>query len=71
MDDTVIALTVDGAEASEENILSGDYILSRPFVMATKGEISEQSDLVQTWFDYIESESGKEVVSKVGLIIPE
>ena len=71
VDDTVIALTIDGAEASEENILSGDYILSRPFVMATKGEISEQSDLVQTWFDYIESESGKEVVSKVGLIIPE
>ncbi len=71
VDDSVSALTVDGAEASEENILSGSYILSRPFVMATKGEIDKQSDLVKTWFDYVKSDAGKDVISKVGLIIPE
>lgn len=71
VDDSVSALTVDGAEASEENILSGSYILSRPFVMATKGEIDKQNDLVKTWFDYVKSDAGKDVISKVGLIIPE
>ena len=39
--------------------------------MATKGEISEQNDLVKTWFDYIASEDGKNVIKQVGLIIPE
>ena len=46
-------------------------MLSRPFVMATKGEISEQNDLVKTWFDYIKSDEGKEVIKNVGLIIPD
>ena len=39
--------------------------------MATNGEISEQNELVQTWFDYVNSEDGKNVISSVGLIIPE
>lgn len=39
--------------------------------MATKGEISEQNELVQAWFAYIGSDAGKEVIKKVGLIIPQ
>lgn len=70
VDDTVNAVSIDGVEPTEENILAGKYLLSRPFVMATKGEISEQNDLVKTWFDYINSDAGKEVISKVGLINP-
>ena len=38
--------------------------------MATMGEISEQNEQVQAWFDYINSDAGKEVIKKVGLIIP-
>lgn len=68
IDDTVKVLTLDGTEATEENIKSGDYFLSRPFVMATKGEISEQSDLVKALFDFVYSEEGNELVKSVGLI---
>ena len=70
VDDTVIGMSLNGVEPTEENILAGDYLLSRPFVMATMGEISEQNDLVQAWFDYIASEDGKNVISSVGLILP-
>ena len=71
VDDTVNEASLNGVEATEENILAGDYLLSRPFVMATMGEISEQNDLVQTWFSYIESEEGQEVISGLGLILPQ
>ena len=68
LDDTVKALKLDGAEPTEENIKAGKYFLSRPFVMATKGEISEQSDLVKALFDFIYSDEGSELVKSVGLI---
>ena len=71
VDDSVIAISIDGTEPTEEKILAGNYLLSRPFVMATNGEISAQNDLVKTWFDYMKSEDGKSVISQVGLIIPE
>jgi len=68
LDDTVKAVKLDGAEPTEENIKAGKYFLSRPFVMATKGEISEQSDLVKALFDFIYSDEGSELVKSVGLI---
>ena len=68
LDDTVKALKLDGAEPTEENIKAGKYFLSRPFVMATKGEISEQNDLVKALFDFIYSDEGSELVKSVGLI---
>lgn len=68
IDDTVKALTLDGVEADEANIKTGDYFLSRPFVMATKGEISAQSDLVKALFDYVYSAEGDELIQSVGLI---
>lgn len=71
VDNTVTGLKIDGIEPTEEQILAGTYLLQRPFVMATKGEISEQSEVVQAWFAYINSDAGKEVIKKVGLIIPQ
>ena len=68
LDDTVKAVKLEGAEPTEENIKAGTYFLSRPFVMATKGEISEQNDLVKALFDFIYSEEGAELVKSVGLI---
>jgi len=70
VDDTVIGVKIDGVEPTEEKILAGEYLLQRPFVMATNGEIGEQNELVRAWFDYVHSESGKAVIKKVGLIIP-
>jgi len=71
IDDSVAIMAIDGVAASEENIVAGDYMLSRPFVMATKGAISEQSELVQAFFVYIESEEGQSIIKQVGLILPE
>lgn len=68
IDDSVIALNLNGVEPTEENIKAGSYMLSRPFVMATKGEISEQPAEVQELFSFLASEEGKELVKSVGLI---
>lgn len=70
VNDTVTALKLDGVEATEANIQSGSYFLKRPFVMATKGEISEQSELVKAFFEFVESEEGQEVLKQTGLISP-
>lgn len=71
LDDTVHALQLNSVDPTEENILKGDYVLQRPFVMATKGEISEQSETVKAFFDFIHSDEGKQVIETVGLIIPQ
>jgi len=68
LDDTVVALDLEGVAATAENIKAGNYFLSRPFVMATKGAISEQSELVQAWFDFVMGEEGQEIAAEVGLI---
>ncbi|MDO4266642.1 MAG: substrate-binding domain-containing protein, partial [Eubacteriales bacterium] len=68
LDDSVKALKLDGAEPTEENIKAGSYFLSRPFVMATKGSIDEQNDLVKALFDYVYSDEGAQVITSVGLI---
>ena len=71
VDKTVAALKLDGVDATEDNIKAGKYTLSRPFVMATKGSVSSQSELVQTWFNFVKSDAGKKVIKGVGLILPE
>ena len=68
VDDTVKTFALEGVEATAENIKAGNYFLSRPFVMATKGEIAEQDATVQALFNYLASEEGKEVIKAVGLI---
>lgn len=66
MDDTKIkALNIDGAEATVENIKSGDYKISRPFNIVTKEGLSEvAADFVK----YIMSEDGQRVVEENGYI---
>ena len=70
VDDSVVSVSIDSVEANEQNILAGKYLLSRPFVMVTKGDVSSQNELVQKWFEYVNSEKGKEIIKKVGLIVP-
>lgn len=67
-DDSVIALALDNVEPTAENIKTGSYFLSRPFVMVTKGEIDEQSGLIQAWFDYVLGEEGQAAAARLGLI---
>lgn len=71
VDASVKALALDETEPTADNIKGGSYLLSRPFVMATMGEIPEQNELVQALFDYLQTEEGQAVVTGVGLILPD
>lgn len=71
VDSSVTAVKLDGVEASEAQILAGNYLLQRPFVMATKGAVSEQNELVKDWFAYLSTEEGKSIIRKAGLIVPQ
>uniref|UniRef100_UPI004055EBD4 phosphate ABC transporter substrate-binding protein n=1 Tax=Agathobacter sp. TaxID=2021311 RepID=UPI004055EBD4 len=71
INDTVATVKLDGVEATAENIAGGSYSLSRPFVMATKGEISRQDELTQAFFAYVASEEGQAIIEQVGLILPQ
>lgn len=61
----VKALNVDGVEATAENVKSGDYTLSRPFNIVTKGDVSE---VAQDFIDYIMSDDGQAVIVDNGYV---
>ena len=65
LNDTVKAVKIDGAEATAENIKSGEYKVSRPFMIATKYDVSE---VAQDFINYILSEEGQKVVEENGYI---
>jgi phosphate transport system substrate-binding protein len=65
LNDTVKAVTVEDAEATVENILSGAYVLARPFNIATKGETG---DLVADFIAWIFSEEAQAIVMEEGYI---
>lgn len=68
LNDSVKTLALDEVTPSIETIKDGSYILQRPFVMATMGEVSEQNEAVQTLFAYLKSDAGKQIVESVGLV---
>lgn len=68
VDDSVKVLSLDNVEPTAENIRAGSYLLSRPFVMATKGEISAQNKLIRAWFDFVYSVDGQSLVQQAGLV---
>lgn len=65
LNDTVKALKVGSIEATAENVKSGDYVISRPFNIAYKGELSE---VAQDFVDYILSADGQKVVADEGYV---
>ena len=65
LDDRVTALKIDGAEATAENIESGDYKVVRPFNIATKDDVSEAA---QDFITYIMSADGQQIVEDNGYI---
>lgn len=65
LNDTVKALKIGGVEATAENVKSGDYVVSRPFNIAYKGELS---DVAQDFVDYIMSSDGQKIVSDNGYV---
>ena len=65
LDDSVTAVKIDGAEATAENIESGDYKVVRPFNIATKDDVSEAA---QDFINYIMSADGQAVIEENGYI---
>lgn len=67
-DERVVMLKLDGIVPTVENIRNGQYALSSPLVMATMGDISEQNELVRSWFAYVRGREGQEIAALVGVI---
>lgn len=61
----LVAMKVDGVEATTENILSGDYTIQRPVMFVTGAEITSSE---QAFIDYIFSQVGYDVVEANGYI---
>ena len=66
LDDTVKGVKIDGVEPTAENIENGSYTVSRPFNVATKGEL--QNEAAQDFMNYIMSAEGQAVVEEEGYI---
>lgn len=65
LDDSVKAVTVDGVEATAENVASEDYPIARPFNVAWSGDLSE---VAQDFLNFINSAEGQAVVVEEGYI---
>ena len=65
LNDTVKAVKVDGVEATTDNVKSGDYKLSRPFNIATKGE---PTGVAKDFINFILSADGQAIVEEEGYI---
>ena len=61
----VKAVSVDGVEATVDNIVGGTYKVSRPFNIATKEDIS---DLAADFVSYIMSADGQAIIENKGYI---
>ena len=69
LDESVKALKIDGAEATAENVKSGDYKVSRPFNIATKKDLD--NEVAKDFINYIMSAEGQKVVEDNGYIAVE
>ncbi len=65
LNSSINALKVDGAEATAANVKNGTYKISRPFNIATKGDVSE---VTQDFINYILSSDGQKIVENKGYI---
>ncbi len=67
LDDSVKAVTVDGVEATADNIKAGEYAIARPFNVAWNKE-EELSDVAKDFMTFIESADGQAIVEEEGFI---
>lgn len=66
LNDTVKAVKVEGVEATEENIASGEYKISRPFNLAYKE--AELSDLAKDFLKFVISEDAQALTLEEGYV---
>lgn len=65
IDESVSAMNINGVEALAENVLSGEYLLSRPFLFVYKEGVPE---VATQFMDYILSPDGQKIVESAGAI---
>lgn len=65
--DSVKTLTVNGVAPSEETVLSGEYLVQRPFVMATRSA-EPLSEAAQAFFDYALSSEAAPIIAGAGAV---
>lgn len=65
IDESISALKYNGVEPTAENVLSGNYELSRPFLFVYKEDVSE---VATKFMDFIVSEDGQKIVGEAGAI---
>lgn len=65
LDDTVKALTVEGVAITKATVLDGSYKISRPFIYAVTGEVSEAA---QAFIDFVMSAEGQALIEENGYI---
>ena len=65
LNDTVKAVTVDGVEATAENVANGTYTVARPFNIATLDSVS---DSAKDFISYILSKEGQTIIEDEGYI---
>lgn len=66
LNDTVKALSVDGAEITDENVISGDYPVSRPFNIVYKEE--QIDDLTKDFISFILSKEGQDIAAEADVL---
>ena len=63
--DRIKAVSVNGVEPTVENVRSGNYSVSRPFLLVTKGN---ESDLVKDFLKFTESTEGQKITNEMKFI---
>lgn len=59
------AVSVDGVELTVENVKSGEYKVSRPFILVTKGT---ETDLVKDFLSFVGSKQGQDIAEEMNYI---
>jgi phosphate transport system substrate-binding protein len=65
LNDTVKALSIDGAAATTDNVKSGAYAISRPFLIAVKDDLSPAA---KDFVSFIMSAEGQDIIEEDGYI---
>lgn len=69
VDESVVALQVNGVAPSEATVADGTYEIQRPFVMVTK-EGTELSEAAQTFLDWAMSADAADEIEAAGCVSP-
>jgi len=65
VNDTIKAVNIEGVAPTAANILTGDYLISRPFIIITGSELS---DVAQDFVNFILAKEGQDRVVERGFV---